>query len=47
MARAEEILVAPPSDRFADLAGVVHGGGGRARRSGAELAQSLAAKRSG
>lgn len=32
--RAEEILAARGRDRFADVAGVVHGGGGRARRTG-------------
>lgn len=32
--RAEETLASAGSDRFADVAGVVHGGGGQARRSG-------------
>lgn len=39
--RAEETLSTRPSERFADVAGVVHGGGGRARRSGDAFAQSL------
>ena len=39
--RAEETLSARPSERFADVAGMVHGGGGRARRSGDAFAQSL------
>lgn len=38
--RAEETLSARPSERFADIAGVVHSGG-RARRSGDAFAQSL------
>ena len=40
--RAEETLATRPSERFADVAGVVHGGGGRARRSGDAFGQSLA-----
>jgi len=40
--RAEETLVTRPSERFADVAGVVHRGGGRARRSGDAFVQSLA-----
>ncbi|MFC0081548.1 DUF1778 domain-containing protein [Aciditerrimonas ferrireducens] len=40
--RAEETLARNPSERFADVAGVVHGGGGRARRSGAAFAETLA-----
>ena len=43
--RAEETLSARPSERFADVAGVVHGGGGRARRSGDAFAESLAENR--
>jgi hypothetical protein len=34
-----------PSDRFADVAGIVHGGGGRARRSGEEFTKALAKDR--
>ena len=40
---ADETLAAErPSDRFADVAGVVRGGGGRARRSGEAFAAGLA-----
>jgi len=39
---ADETLAAErPSDRFADVAGVVRGGGGRARRSGEAFAAGL------
>lgn len=40
--RAEETLTGHGSERFADVAGVVHGGGGRARRTGAAFAELLA-----
>ncbi len=40
--RAEVTLADHPSERFTDVAGVVHGGGGRARRTGAAFAESLA-----
>ena len=43
--RAEETLAGHPSKRFADVAGVVHGGGGRARRTGAAFSESLAEDR--
>ena len=39
--RAEKTLSESPSKRFADIAGVVHGGGGRARRTGDAFAESL------
>jgi Ribbon-helix-helix protein, copG family len=39
---ADEILTSQPDGRFADVAGVVHGGGGRARRSGEAFAAGLA-----
>lgn len=39
--RANETLAAQPRGRFADVAGVVHGGGGRARRSGEEFVAGL------
>jgi hypothetical protein len=39
--RAEETLSRRPGERFADVAGVIHGGGGRARRTGAAFADSL------
>jgi Protein of unknown function (DUF1778) len=43
--RADETLATRPSERFADVAGVVHGGGGRARRTGNAFAESLAEDR--
>jgi len=43
--RAEETLAGNPSERFADVAGVIHGGGGRARRTGAAFCESLAEDR--
>jgi hypothetical protein len=43
--RAEETLAEHGRERFADVAGVVHGGGGRARRSGKAFADALAATR--
>jgi hypothetical protein len=42
---AEETLGRRVSDRFADVAGSVHGGGGRARRSGAAFAEAVAERR--
>jgi hypothetical protein len=45
--RAEETLNDRASKRFADVTGVVHGGGGRARRSGAAFAEALAEDRKG
>jgi hypothetical protein len=43
--RAEETLAGNPSERFADVAGAVHGGGGRARRTGAAFSETLAEDR--
>jgi hypothetical protein len=43
--RADEILAVRPSDRFADVTGVVHGGGGRARRSGEVFSEVLVKRR--
>lgn len=43
--RADETLAAHPGGRFADVAGVVHGGGGRARRTGEAFAAGLARDR--
>jgi Protein of unknown function (DUF1778) len=43
--RAEETLAERGRDRFADVAGTVHGGGGRARRSGEAFADALAGTR--
>lgn len=40
--RAEETLNERPSDRFSDVVGVIHGGGGRARRSGEAFTKALA-----
>jgi hypothetical protein len=40
--RADEPLPPEPRARFADIAGVVHGEGGRARRSGKALGEWLA-----
>lgn len=40
--RADQTLAERPSDSFADVAGVVRGGGGRARRTGAAFASGLA-----
>ena len=39
--RAEETLATRGRDRFADVAGVVHGGGGRARRTGKAFIDAL------
>jgi len=39
--RADEILGDRPSGNFADVAGVVHGGGDRARRSGEAFTEVL------
>jgi len=43
--RADQTLLGRPSDRFADVAGIVHGGGGRARRSGVAFTKALAKDR--
>lgn len=43
--RAEETLAAHPSECFSDVAGVVHGGGGRARRTSDAFTESLAEDR--
>lgn len=39
--RADEALTGRPGGRFADVAGVVQGGGGRARRSGEAFTEAL------
>ncbi len=44
--RANEALMVRVSDSFTDVAGVIHGGGGRARESGKAFTQALAKKRS-
>ena len=43
--RANQTLAAQPGGSFADVAGVVHGGGGRARRSGEAFAAGIARDR--
>jgi hypothetical protein len=40
--RADATLNGEPSADFDDVLGVVHGGGGRARRTGAAFAEALA-----
>jgi hypothetical protein len=40
--RAEETLAGHGRERFSDVAGVVRGGGGRARRSGEAFTDALA-----
>lgn len=39
--RADRVLNDRPRDQFADVVGVVHGGGGRARHSGKAFTQQL------
>lgn len=39
--RADQVLNDRPRDQFGDVAGVVHGGGGRARQSGKALTRQL------
>jgi hypothetical protein len=41
VADAEETLAIRPSERFADVAGAIRGGGGRARRTGEAFADAL------
>ena len=43
--RANQTLAAHPGGSFADVAGVVHGCGGRARRSGEAFAAGIARDR--
>ena len=45
--RADETLADRQRDRFADVAGVVHGGGGRARMSGDAFLVALTDERGG
>jgi hypothetical protein len=40
--RAQETLVGHGRERLADVTGVLHGGGGRARRSGEAFADAVA-----
>lgn len=39
--RADKTLGTDPSSDFSDVLGVVHGGGGRARRTGAAFTEAL------
>ena len=39
--RADETLALQPRERFADVIGVIHGAGGRARRTGDAFADAL------
>jgi hypothetical protein len=45
--RADRTLAERASDRLADVIGVVHGGGGRARGTGAAFVKLLADERRG
>ena len=45
--RADAVLTADPAEDFADVLGVVRGGGGRARRTGAAFAELLAHRERG
>jgi predicted transcriptional regulator len=44
--RADEVLGRRTSERFSDVAGVISGGGGRARRSGKAFTEQLTSKKS-
>jgi hypothetical protein len=44
-ARAAETLGQRGRDRFADVAGIVHGGGGRARRTGEAFTEVILERR--
>jgi hypothetical protein len=43
--RAERTLGARPRDHLRDVLGVVHGGGGRARRSGEAFSDAISKRR--
>jgi Ribbon-helix-helix protein, copG family len=43
--RADATLAGAEHPDFSDVVGVVHGGGGRARRTGAAFSEELAVKR--
>jgi hypothetical protein len=45
--RADTVLAAGGSDEFADVLGVIHGGGGRARHTGEAFTDSVAARKGG
>jgi hypothetical protein len=42
--RADQTLRTRPSELFADVAGVIHGGGSRARKSGKAFSDALASE---
>jgi hypothetical protein len=46
-ARADAVLNADGGDDWSDILGAVHGGGGRARRSGAAFGDLIAESKSG
>ena len=41
-ARADSVLIEEPDDDWSDVIGAVHGGGGRARRTGEAFGELLA-----
>jgi hypothetical protein len=43
--RADRTLAARPSEQLRDVIGVVHGGGGRARQTGASFTDAVAERR--
>ena len=43
--RADRVLNSNPRNQFGDVAGIVHGGGGRARNSGRAFTRQLARAR--
>jgi hypothetical protein len=45
--RADMILTAGRNEDFADVLGVIHGGGGRARRTGSAFADIVAERKRG
>jgi hypothetical protein len=45
--RADATLADQPAHRFDDVAGIIHGGGGRARRTGAAFTEGLVQDRQG
>lgn len=44
-ARADETLGSRTSEQFADVAGIIHGGGRMARRTGVAFSESIAKNR--
>jgi hypothetical protein len=47
MADAEETLAVRPGGQFADVAGAIHGGGGRARHTGEAFTDAVVQDRAG